>query len=151
MTAPAPNLATISEDGAGDADGSAFDIVEEEQMMGPMDAVDTELLLKASKSKPKQMRVPKLKTAGTSADDGNDSSDEISDKGFGSSLEDIASEISSITVDTAFQEETNIDDKLKSKTMPPLGASKTLPRTDDEIESAGISFLEALERSFGFG
>jgi len=149
MTAPAPNLATISEDAAGDA--STFDKVEEEQTMETMDSLDTELMLKPSKSKPKQMRVPNVKKAAKKADQGSDVSggDEKGEIGFVSPLEDIAAAMSSVTVDAVLQEESSIDGNLQSNIIVPSKRANTLPGTDAEIESAGISFLEAIERSFG--
>jgi len=147
MTAPAPNLATISEDAAGDA--TAFDKFEEQQTVGTLDSLDTELLLKPLKSKPKQMRVPNVKKAGKKADQDSDTTgDEEGEMGFGSPLEDIAASMSSVAVDAVLQEEASIDES-KSNTIPSTEGGDTLPRTDDEIESAGISFLEAIERSFG--
>lgn len=149
MTAPAPNLATISEDTAGDA--LAFDTLEAEQTMETLDSLDTELLLKPKKSKPKQMRVPNVDKAAKNGDQGSDATggDDKGDMGFGSPIEDIALSMSSVTVDAVLQEETGIDDKSKSDATVSTKGANTLPRTDDEIESAGISFLEAIERSFG--
>ena len=95
------------------------------------------------------MRVPNVKKGGKKPDQGGDSADEKGDAGFGASLEDIASDISSVSVDAAFQEEASTGDKSTNTSISSSVGDKTLPRTDDEIESAGISFLEAIERSFG--
>lgn len=149
VIAPAPNLATISEDGAGDA--SVFDKVEEEEAKETLDSLDAELLLKPSKNKPKQMRVPNVKKAAKKAGQGSDDTGghDKGETGFGSPLEDIASSMSSLTVDAVLHEEIKIDGKSEKNTIASPKGENTLHRTDEEIESAGISFLEAIERSFG--
>jgi len=64
MTAPAQGLATIREDtddGADEAPNMVADLNSAaRKMMGPLDCLDTELVVKAAKSPVKQMRVPKL-------------------------------------------------------------------------------------------
>jgi hypothetical protein len=148
MTAPAPNLATISEDAAGDA--SAYDQVESQKNLGPLDSLDTELFLKPSKIKPKQMRVPNLKTKGAQSKDDTDVApdNQEKDKPNGPMLEDISFSIARVgSGDSA--EESTVEEKEKNQPRAGKVRENTLPTTDDEIESAGISFLEAIERNFG--
>jgi hypothetical protein len=73
MTAPAPNLATIREDNDGDVVEAEVKKEEDgpKRPEGPLDALDTELVLRPKGSSVKQMRVPKLNratTTGTSGD-----------------------------------------------------------------------------------
>jgi hypothetical protein len=67
MTAPAPNLATITEAHDGDEEGGP-NVNREERLAleprkpaGPLDSLDTELFLRPTGSSVKQMRVPKTK------------------------------------------------------------------------------------------
>lgn len=83
MTAPAPGLATIREDG--DDGGSqmvgADDARSTRRASGPLDLVDTELFLNPPKSSVKQMRVPKVRknAAGAASDlDGSETSETAS-------------------------------------------------------------------------
>lgn len=149
MTAPAPNLATISEDTAGDA--SAYDQLESQQNVGPLDSLDKEISLKASKVKPKQMRVPNVnKRKGASTQDDIDVAPDILNKDVsnGPPSEDMLLSIATVASDGDSAEESTA---AKEQNLPRVGKTRgsTLPTTDDEIESAGISFLEAIERSFG--
>jgi hypothetical protein len=149
MTAPAPNLATISEDAAGDA--SAYDQVESQKNLGPLDSLDTELFLKPSKVKPKQMRVPNLKTKGAQSKDDTDvaPNNQEEDKPNGPMLEDLSLSKARVGSDGDSTEESTVEEKGKNRPRAVKVRQNTLPTTDDEIESAGISFLEAIERNFG--
>jgi hypothetical protein len=149
MTAPAPNLATISEDAAGDA--AAYDQAELQKNLGPLDSLDTELFLKPSKMKPKQMRVPNVKTKGAQSNDDTDVApdNQEKDKPNGPTLEDISLSIARVGSDGDSAEEFTVEEKEKNQPRAGKVREDTLPTTDDEIESAGISFLEAIERNFG--
>jgi hypothetical protein len=67
MTAPSPNLATITEDYDGDGEGGPnvsreeLPAPESRKPAGPLDSLDTELFLRPTGSSVKQMRVPKTK------------------------------------------------------------------------------------------
>jgi hypothetical protein len=78
MTAPAPGLATIREDGDDGGDESTNAITELPSttriIKGPLDSVDTELFVKPANSPVKQMRVPKV-TKKSSDQDQPDASD----------------------------------------------------------------------------
>ena len=77
MTAPAPGLATIREDSDGDEDASPSSnkgetpLQAKEPPLGPLDALDTELVLRPSGSSVKQMRVPKVKKSATPVENGS--------------------------------------------------------------------------------
>eukprot|EP00980_Cylindrotheca_fusiformis_P017490 scaffold5490_cov125-Cylindrotheca_fusiformis.AAC.7 len=149
MTAPAPNLATISEDAAGDA--SAYEQVEAQKNLGPLDSLDTELFLKASKSKPKQMRVPNVNKAKgvQSQDDPGISPDAlISNPPSGPTSEATPFSIANIGGDSDSAETSPVGTGT-SYERAGKKPGNTLPTTDEEIESAGITFLAAIERSFG--
>jgi hypothetical protein len=149
MTAPAPNLATIAEDSDATADVSAYKA--EAERLGPLDSMDTELFVKKSKSKTKQMRVPNTKKTPASSNKesttGGDSSSPNKDDSISTKLEDIALSITKVEPDLKVPLSKEKKDESHG-TKQQQGRDDTLPTTD-EIESAGISFLEAIERSFG--
>ena len=63
MTAPAPGLATIREDGDVDETniGAESELPISRKPRGPLDSLDAEMFVKPSKSSVKQMRVPKTR------------------------------------------------------------------------------------------
>jgi hypothetical protein len=96
------------------------------------------------------MRVPNLKTKGAQSKDDTDVApdNQEKDKPNGPMLEDISFSIARVgSGDSA--EESTVEEKEKNQPRAGKVRENTLPTTDDEIESAGISFLEAIERNFG--
>lgn len=157
MTAPAPGLATIREDGD-DIEASANVLPEVPHLRrekGPLDSLDTELFVKPAKSAVKQMRVPKIKKASdptsiTTQVDSHDTSlgannppshlNPVFDTSANESrpLESLPGPLP--------KESSDVDVPGHIKTR-----SNTLPSTDAEIEKAGSSFLDAVEMSLGLG
>jgi hypothetical protein len=74
MTAPAPNLATITEAYDGDEEGDPnvkreeLPAPEARKLRGPLDSLDTELFLRPTGSSVKQMRVPKTKKSASATE-----------------------------------------------------------------------------------
>lgn len=131
MTAPAPALATISENDEGDEiDGSLTNdlplmqqanaiIPEDEEPKGDQ---YSELFLQAKKSSVKQMRVPKRRTPPAANKDTLPDITEMTFSGLSSTGTDLE----------------RSSGPPASSEMKPTG---TLPLTDEEIESAGVDFL----------
>eukprot|EP00934_Nitzschia_sp_Nitz4_P007743 Nitzschia sp. Nitz4//scaffold22_size323478//75040//86490//NITZ4_000513-RA/size323478-snap-gene-0.540-mRNA-1//-1//CDS//3329542953//7733//frame0 len=163
-TAPGLHLATIREDGDTDneADGSLTPtVVSRRKPAGPLDALDTELFVNPAKNTVKQMRVPQTRR-GKKANPTGTSLASIADE----LEEDSLGPLQSPTSGTVFEGDPNqllsvlnFDSPASSPSKdpnisrpPPLRQrSQTLPVTDAEIESAGTSFLDAIEKSLGFG
>jgi hypothetical protein len=97
MTAPSPNLATITETYDGDEEGgSNVSRGKPKKPTGPLDSVDTELFLRPTGSSVKQMRVPKTKkSAGATESNGLPSTADIEGGTSMSSLAEPDAEIGS--------------------------------------------------------
>lgn len=139
MTAPTPSLGTINEDAA----GVVSPFVKARKNFQPLDSLDTELFLKPSKSKVKQFRRPKVIKERSKTIDLPPSAEE---DGGDRSLEDIVSGITAADIHAFSPEE-----KKRTPVEIENESVKKIPTSDEEIESAGISFLEAIEKSFGLG
>ena len=124
MTLPSNALATIQENDSGDSRLKLSSVRRKKEVEG--DALDAELILHQEKVKPLQFRVPQVKP-----------SDEA--KPMSSFLDDYTPPASIKKEDKEVGEDI-LDNKQRS-----------LPKDNDEIESAGTAFLDTISKQFGQG
>ena len=137
MTLPSNCLATIQENDAEDSRGGvpepsgkkALMSCKSSQVQKKGDALDTELVFHHEKVKPKQFRVPRIKHD----DEMNHSS----------------SFLDNLTPMSEKEVMKKIEDPPPPP--PPPDRPRSLSPNDDDIESAGTAFLDAVSRSMGFG
>lgn len=154
-TAPAPNLKTIREDEVGDEDpgGSPLPLIQPSPSGdGQLDSVDSELILNQKKG-PKQMRVPLIRGKSAPTETSQDLS-AIADRAAESSNEPTEKNQDLKMIANKATASSN-DRKYYTLSGPPQSArmkspvSQTLPKTYDEITSAGSAFLDSLGTSLG--
>ncbi|VEU36301.1 unnamed protein product [Pseudo-nitzschia multistriata] len=148
----APGLSTIQEDTDDVDEHKTSGKKETKTKQGPLDALDSEIILtkekeanKTPKRPVKQFRVPKTSTNSSSKND-----DELFDTNYKGLVVPLVGMDQNLALSTG-SNQLPIESQGRTKEERTRKQSQTLPATDADMLKAATPFLDAIEKSLGLG